>query len=169
MKKDVNSLLHLVFFLPKLCADPGIFVGGGGGGGEWGGGEWGGGGAGPCQTDKKNSDNVSFCPQLILQMSNGHFSRFQRGSNIFQGGGGVQLLPGGPIACLFPIDTHITYNFQGGSGPPVPPLDPHLDVVLKSIFCNMCPDIGSNEFPMSIWLKKPKIYLKASNFYNFPS
>ena len=58
-----------------------------------------------------------------------HFSRCQRGSNIFQGGGGgVQLFPGGSN-CLFPIETHITCDFPGGgggSGTPVPPLDPHL-------------------------------------------
>ena len=49
-----------------------------------------------------------------------HFSRFQRGSNIFQGGG--QLFPGGSN-CLFPVETHITCDFPGGggSGPPVPP------------------------------------------------
>ena len=55
-----------------------------------------------------------------------HFSRSQRGSNIFQG---VQLFPGGGGSnCLFPIETHITCDFPGGggSGPPVPPLDPHL-------------------------------------------
>ena len=67
-------------------ADPGIFVRGG-----------------PGQSEKKSSDNVFFffSPQLILQMVNfkeiHHFSRFKRGSNIFQGGGGgggggVQLL-----------------------------------------------------------------------------
>ena len=69
-------------------------------------------GGGPGQSDKKSFDNVFFIflfflyfsPQLILQKSNGQFqrnrsfSRFQRGSNIFQGGptfsrgGGVQLL-----------------------------------------------------------------------------
>ena len=58
-----------------------------------------------------------------------HFSRFQRGSNIFQGGG-VQLFPGGGVSnCLFPIETHITCDFQEGSGPLVPPLDPHLAYV----------------------------------------
>ena len=42
-----------------------------------------------------------------------HFSRFQRGSNIFQG----------ESNCLFPIETHITCDFPGGvgPGPPVPP------------------------------------------------
>ena len=64
----------------------------------------GGGGGGQGQSNKKSSDNVFFSPQLILQKSNGQFqrhlslSRFQRGSNTFQGvqlfpeGGGVQLL-----------------------------------------------------------------------------
>ena len=71
--------------------EPGIFVRGGG----------------PGQSDKKSSDNVFFffSPQLILQKSNGQFQRnlsffkVPEGSNIFQGGGGVQLFPGGnPIA-----------------------------------------------------------------------
>ena len=61
---------------------------------------------------------------------NYHFSRFQRGSNIFRGGGGgVQLFSGGGSNCLFPIETHITCDFPGGggggSGPPIPPLDQH--------------------------------------------
>ena len=62
---------------------------------------------------------------------NYHFSRFQRGSNIFQGGsnffgggggggggGGVQLF------IVFPIETHITCHFPGGRGvrTPCPPL-----------------------------------------------
>ena len=60
----------------------------------------------PGQSDKKISDNVFFffffffSPQLIFNRSQMvtfkeiyHFSRFQRGSNFFQGGGG-----GGPIA-----------------------------------------------------------------------
>ena len=64
---------------------------------------------GPGQSDKKSSDNVFFFFFffLVLSLFNSrqmvnfkeiyHFSRFQRGSNIFQGGptfsrGGVQLL-----------------------------------------------------------------------------
>ena len=110
------------------CADPGIFVRGGGGGG------------GPGQSDKKSSDNVFFfcfffffffllflALRLFLQKSNGQFQRnlsfFQgsRGVPTFsRGGGGVQLFPGGSN-CLFPIETHITCYFPGGSGPPVPP------------------------------------------------
>ena len=62
------------------CADPGIFVSGGGGGG------------GPGQSNKKSSDNVFLVLSLFYrsQMVNFRetyrFSRFQRGSNIFQGG-----------------------------------------------------------------------------------
>ena len=50
-----------------------------------------------------------------------YFHRFQRGSNIFQGGGGSKFFQRGSN-CLFPIQTHITCGFPGGgSGPPVPP------------------------------------------------
>ena len=71
------------------CANPGIFVRGGGG---------------PGQSDKKSSDNVFFFffsvlslfyrSQMVNFKENYQFSRFQ-GSNFFQGGGGgggVQLL-----------------------------------------------------------------------------
>ena len=104
---------------------------------------------GPGQSDQKSSDNVFFCfffsPQLILQKSNGqfqrnlsflvlslfyrsqmvnfkeiyHFSRFQRGSNIFQGG---PTFSRGGSNCLFPIETHITCDFPGGVRTPCPPL-----------------------------------------------
>ena len=92
---------------------------------------------GPGHYDqKKSSDNVFFLVLSLFYRSQTvnfkeiyHFLRFQRGSNIFQGGGGVQLFPGRGSNCLFPIETHITCDFPGGggwSGPPVPPLDPHL-------------------------------------------
>ena len=50
---------------------------------------------------------------MVNFKENYHFSRFQ-------GGGGSN--------CLFPIETHITCDFPGGSGPsvPPPPLDPHM-------------------------------------------
>ena len=48
--------------------------------------------------------------------------------HIFQGG--VLLFPGG-VQMLISIETHITItcDFPGGSGPPIPPLDPHMDNV----------------------------------------
>ena len=82
---------------------------------------------------KKALTSFFFSPQLILQKLNGqfkkknyNFSRFQRGSNIFQGGGptlsrGVQLL----------IPNRNPYNLwfsRGVQTPCPPPLDPHLKV-----------------------------------------
>ena len=64
-------------------------------------------------------------PQLILQFTDGVQWLYYTFS-FFQGGGG------GPIANFYrnPYD----YNFRfsgwgGGSGPPIPPLDPHMDNV----------------------------------------
>ena len=85
------------------------------------------GGGGPGQSDKKALTTVFFSPQLTLLKSNGffeenyYFSRFQSGSNIFQGGPTFSRGGGGRSNCLFPIETHITCDFPGGSGPPVPP------------------------------------------------
>ena len=65
-------------------------------------------GGGPGQSDKKNSDNLFFSPQLILQSQmvnfkeNYHFSRFLRGSNIFQGGS--NFFRGGGFQLLIPIE-----------------------------------------------------------------
>ena len=69
-----------------------------------------------------------FCSFLVLilfyrsQMVNFkeiyHFSRFQRGSNIFQGGGGSNFFQGWSNS-LFPIETHITCDFPGTPYPPL--------------------------------------------------
>ena len=56
---------------------------------------------------------------MVNFKENYHFSRFKGGPTFSRGGGGGSN-------CLFPIETHITCDFPGGSGPPVPPLDPHL-------------------------------------------
>ena len=65
---------------------------------------------GPGQSDKKkSSDKV---PEGV--------QHFPGGSNFFQGGGGGGG-GGGGSNCLFPIETHITCDFPGGSRPPVPP------------------------------------------------
>ena len=83
---------------------------------------------GPGQSDKKSSDNVCFSPQLIftdVKWSTSKksiiFQGFRGGSTFSRGGGGPTF-----SSCLFPIEIHITCDFPGGSGPPVPPLDPHL-------------------------------------------
>ena len=82
------------------------------------------GGGGPGQSDKKSSDVFFFLVLSLFdrsQMVNFkviyHFSRFQRGSNIFQGGGSN---------CLFSIETHITCDFPGGvwTPSPLPPPPP---------------------------------------------
>ena len=99
-----KGLVRLNF---SFCPDPGIFVRGG-----------------PGQADKKISDNAFFFFSCFLvlslfyrsQMVNFkeicHFSRFQRGSNIFQGGSnffrGGGGGGGGGSNCILPIETHIT-------------------------------------------------------------
>ena len=95
------------------CADPGIFVRGGGGPGQ-------------VSLTKKSSDNIFFSPQLILQKSNG---QFQRNLLFFKVPEGVQQFPGGVSNffqwgeggsnCLFPIETNITCDFPGPD--PLPP------------------------------------------------
>ena len=92
----------------KSCADPGIFVRAGGSRSVW---------------QKKLWERfffvfVFFSPQLILQKSNGQFQRnlsfFKVPEGVQHFPGGVQLFPGGSN-CLFPIETHITCDFQRGS------------------------------------------------------
>ena len=110
-------------------ADPGIFVRGG-----------------PGQSDKKSS-YVFFC----FFLSSAYFAvkwsisfQFQRNLSFFKVPegvqhfpGGVQLFPGGGGGgsnCLFPIETHITWDFPGGGPDPLsPPLDPHLSTGLRSL------------------------------------
>ena len=96
------------------------------------------GGGGPRQSDKKKQTLtalfVCFCFLLVLGLFNRnqmvnfkekyHFSRLRRGSKFSRRGGG------GGGKCLLPIETQITCDFPGGSGPPGPsPLDPHLAAI----------------------------------------
>ena len=68
------------------------------------------GGGGPGQSDKKALTTFFFSPQLILQShmvnfkENYHFTRFPRGSNIFQGGGGGPTFSGVGFQLLIPIE-----------------------------------------------------------------
>ena len=90
-----EDLIAVLTFYPT-CADPGIFVRGGGG---------------PGQSDKKSSGNVFFflIPQLILQQSNKWsiskksiiFQGSRGGPSFSRGGGGGPTFSkggGGPIA-----------------------------------------------------------------------
>ena len=71
-----------------------------------------GGGGGPGQSDKKSSDFFFFFFFIVLSLFNRsqmvnfeeiyHFSRFQRASNIFQGGGGPTFTRGGGVQLLIP-------------------------------------------------------------------
>ena len=74
--------------------------------------------------------NKNIYPEIpCANQENYQFPRFHSGSNIFQGGGGSK--------CLFPIETHITCDFQGrgrGTRPPVPPLDPCMNSLINSFF-----------------------------------
>ena len=57
-----------------------------------------------------------------------HFSRFRRGGG--GGGGAPNFSRRGGGNCLLPIETQITCDFPGGSGPPGPsPLDPHMAAI----------------------------------------
>ena len=75
-----------------------------------------------CQGVGKESRLLNLFYSL-QRGSNGFITHFPGGSNFFQGGG-VQM--------LISIETHITINcdFPGGSGPPIPPLDLHMDNVV---------------------------------------
>ena len=64
--------------------------------------------------------SLFYWSQMVNSEENYHFSRFQRGSNIFQGGGANFFQGGGGSNCLYPIETHITCDFPGGGGGPDP-------------------------------------------------
>ena len=81
----------------------------------------GGGGGVEARRPENSLDNVFFSHQLILQFTEWIQWFYYRGKE------GVQLLPGRAVS----KETHITCDFpggggEGGSGPPNPPLDPHV-------------------------------------------
>ena len=51
---------------------------------------------------------------------------------------------------LIPIETHITCDFPGGSGPLSPPLDPHLPTVLEYIFVHNKMTLVHDEYNVHI-------------------
>ena len=58
-------------------------------------------------------------------LENNNFPGFQRGSNIFRGGGGVQLFSrgGGGVQKLISVETYRNCDFPG---PPIPSLYPRM-------------------------------------------
>ena len=74
---------------------------------------------------------------MVYFEENYHFSRFQRGSNIFQGVGSI-FFQGGGVQLLIPYRNPYNLWFSRGWGP-VPPLDPHLLVfICPSFHFNIC-------------------------------
>ena len=64
-------------------------------------------------TEVKSNANGQFQRNLS-------FFKVPEGVQHFPGGGGLTFSRGGSNS-LFPIETHITCDFPGGSGPPVTP------------------------------------------------
>ena len=85
----------------------------------------GGGGVQVHLAYKKSFDNVFinlFHRSPVVTFKENYYSpRFQWVWNIFQGGGGGVQLFTGESNCFFLIETNITCDFPGGSGPPPPP------------------------------------------------
>ena len=95
----------------------------------------------PGQSDKKKALTTFFfsffCPQLILQKSNG---QFQRNLSFLKVPEGVQLFPGvvqlfsRGVQLLVPYRNPYNLWFSRGGPDPLPPLDPHL-LCISSLQC----------------------------------
>ena len=87
-----------------------------------------------------------------------HFSWFQRGSNIFQGGGCNFSQGGRGSNSLFPIETHITCDFSGEGGPdPLPPPPSGSALVIPVITLYEKPqDVNEQSGWNFTWSETPK-------------
>ena len=102
------------------------------------------GGGGGVQASLTKKDPTTFFFLVVsLEKSNGQFqrnlsfSRFQRGSNIFQGGP-TFTRGGGGSNCLFLIEIHITCDFPGGVRTPCPPSGSALEAThIREKWCVM--------------------------------
>ena len=105
----------------------------------------GGGGLQARQPENSLDKVVFFCPQLILQFTEGIqgfitektilYQGSRGGPTFSRGGGGVQLFPGGGggVQMLISVETHITCDFHGGeTRPPITPSgSAHVFYMLK--------------------------------------
>ena len=90
-----------------------------------------------ARRSKNSPDVFLFVLNLFYSLQRGSNSFITEKTILFQGSRGVTTFPrgGGPtfsrgkggVQMLISIETHITCDFPGGSGPHIPPLDPHLD------------------------------------------
>ena len=86
---------------------------------------------------------------MVNFKENYHFSRFLMGSNIFQGGGGVQLFPGWGVPIAYSYRKYITCDFPGVVRTPCPPLDPHLGLsMVLSIHAENAPNLTNRYLGM---------------------
>ena len=115
MSQLYNS--NVDFSETQTCADPGIFVRGGGG---------------PGQSGKKSSGDVFFLLFLVLSLVyRSQMVNFSEIYHFFKVPERVQHFPGGPTFpgwsnWLFPIETHINFDFPGGGPEPLSPPPPPL-------------------------------------------
>ena len=111
--------------LTSPWADPGIFARGGGGGG----------GGVQAQLAENSSGNIFFSFFLVLNLFYSFtegvqwlFQRnynFQRFHNIFQEGS--NSFQWDPNANFYRNPYYVWFSEGGGSGPPIPPLDPGME------------------------------------------
>ena len=71
---------------------------------------------------------------MVLLQRIRYYNKDPEGVEHFPGGGGVQLFPGGGgVQMLISIETHITCDFPGESGLPIPLLDPYITLKISII------------------------------------
>ena len=63
---------------------------------------------------------------MVLLQRKLYFFQGSRGGLTFPRGGPTFSRGGGGVLIIIFKETHITCDFLGGSGPQIPPLDPHM-------------------------------------------